>query len=208
MEKPVSVVVSGVGGQGVLLTSEILGNAAMLSGLDVRVTETHGLSQRGGSLVSFVRIGKEVHSPLVDHGSADYMISMELLEALRSSIYSGGDTLHIVSTLEIPPVTVLSGKAKYPPSAEIRSYVASACRKAYFVDAPGMAVTAGKSLYQNVVLLGFFAGVTGGMISRKDFGEALKLLVPGRAVQPNLKAFDLGYQASLKGALLRRSAGR
>jgi indolepyruvate ferredoxin oxidoreductase beta subunit len=192
------VVVSGVGGQGVLLTSEILGNAAMLSGLDVRVTETHGLSQRGGSLVSFVRIGKEVHSPLIDHGGADYIISMELLEALRSSIYSGDKTLHIASTLRIPPVTVLSGKAKYPPSTEIRSSVASSCRKAFFVDAAGMAASAGKSLYQNAVLLGFFSGIADDLIPRKDYGEALRLLVPGGAVAPNLKAFDLGYQDSLK----------
>jgi indolepyruvate ferredoxin oxidoreductase, beta subunit len=198
MEKPVSVVVSGVGGQGVLLTSEILGNAAMLSGLDVRVTETHGLSQRGGSLVSFVRVGKEVHSPLVDQGGADYIISMELLEALKSSVYAGDKTLHIVSTLQIPPVTVLSGKARYPPSAEIRSSVASSCGKAFFVDASGMAATAGGSLYQNAVLLGFFSGIAGNLISQRDYGEALRLLVPERAVAPNLKAFDLGYQESLK----------
>jgi indolepyruvate ferredoxin oxidoreductase beta subunit len=198
MEKPVSVVVSGVGGQGVLLTSEILGNAAMLSGLDVRVTETHGLSQRGGSLVSFVRIGKEVHSPLVDYGGADYIISMELLEAMKSSVYSGDKTVQIVSTLQIPPVTVLSGKAKYPSLAEIKSAVAASCKKAFFVDATGMASLAGRSLYQNAVLLGYFAGTANALIPPKDYGEALRLLIPEKAIAQNLKAFDLGYQASLE----------
>jgi len=197
LEKPLSVVVSGVGGQGVLLTSEILGNAAMLSGLDVRVTETHGLSQRGGSLVSCVRFGKEVHSPLVDYRGADYIISMELLEAAKCSIYAGEETVHIVSTLQIPPVTVLSGKAKYPPSKELMSSVADSCKKAYFVDAAGMATKAGRSLYQNAVLLGFFAGVTDGLIGREDYAKALQILVPAKYVAPNLKAFDMGLQAFL-----------
>lgn len=194
--RPVSIVVSGVGGQGVLLTSEILGNAAMLSGLDVRVTETHGLSQRGGSLVSFVRLGKEVHSPLIDLGAADYIISMELLEALRSSIYSGDRTTLVVSTLQVPPVTVFSGKAKYPPPAEIRSSISSLCKKAFFLDATGMASAAGKSLYQNAVLLGFFAGITRELISPSEYGEALKMLVPERTLASNMKAFDIGYTAS------------
>jgi indolepyruvate ferredoxin oxidoreductase beta subunit len=198
VEKPVSVVVAGVGGQGVLLASEILGNAAMLSGLDVRVTETHGLSQRGGSLVSFVRMGREVHSPLIDHHGADYIISMELLEAMKSSVYSSDKTVHIASTVQIPPVTVLSGKAKYPPSAEIMSIVASSCLRAYFVDAAGLASMAGRSLYQNAVLLGFFTGIAKDLVSREDYGEALKALVPEKSFASNLKAFDLGYQAALK----------
>ncbi len=197
MDKPISVVVSGVGGQGVLLASEILGNAAMISGLDVRVTETHGLSQRGGSLVSFVRIGREVHSPLVDQEGADYIISMELLEALKSSTYSNDKTVCIVSTLQIPPVTVLSGKAKYPPSKEIMSSVSAVCKKAYFVDAAGMASMAGKSLYQNAVLLGFFSGVTEGLLERKDYEKALEILVPPKSFASNVRAFDLGHQAFL-----------
>ena len=194
--RPVSIVVSGVGGQGVLLTSEILGNAAMLSGLDVRVTETHGLSQRGGSLVSFVRFGKEVHSPLIDLGRADYIISMELLEGLRSSVYAGDKTTLVVSTLQVPPVTVFSGKAKYPPPAEIRSSISAICKKAFFLDAAGMASAAGRSLYQNAVLLGFFAGITKELIKPSEYGEALKMLVPERTLPPNLKAFDMGYRAS------------
>jgi indolepyruvate ferredoxin oxidoreductase beta subunit len=194
--RPVSIVVSGVGGQGVLLTSEILGNAAMLSGLDVRVTETHGLSQRGGSLVSFVRLGREVHSPLIDLGEADYIISMELLEALRSSVYAGDRTTLVVSTLQVPPVTVFSGKAKYPPPAEIRSSISAICKKAFFLDAAGMASAAGRSLYQNAVLLGFFAGITRELIKPSEYGEALKMLVPERTLAPNMKAFDMGYRAS------------
>jgi indolepyruvate ferredoxin oxidoreductase beta subunit len=197
--RPVSIVVSGVGGQGVLLTSEILGNAAMLTGLDVRVTETHGLSQRGGSLVSFVRLGKEVHSPLIDYGEADYIISLELLEALRSSVYAGAKTTLVVSTLQVPPVTVFSGKSKYPPSAEIRSSLSSLCKKAFFLDAVGMASGAGRSLYQNAVLLGFFAGITKELISPSEYGDALKMLVPERTLASNMKAFDVGYKASQTG---------
>jgi indolepyruvate ferredoxin oxidoreductase beta subunit len=194
VREAVSVVVAGVGGQGVLLTSEILGNAAMLSGLDVRVTETHGLSQRGGSLVSFVRFGREVHSPLIEFGQADYIISMELLEAARSSAYSGAETVHIVSTLQVPPVTVLSGKAKYPAADEIRSFVAAGCRRAYFVDAAGLASKAGRSLYQNAVLLGFLAGLTRGLLSPKHYEGAMRSLLPQGSLAPNLKAFDLGYR--------------
>jgi indolepyruvate ferredoxin oxidoreductase beta subunit len=194
--RPVSIVVSGVGGQGVLLTSEILGNAAMLAGLDVRVTETHGLSQRGGSLVSFVRLGKEVHSPLIDYGEADYIISLELLEALRSSVYAGDKTTLVTSTLQVPPVTVFSGKAKYPAPGGIRSSLSSLCKKAFFLDAVGMASEAGKSLYQNAVLLGFFAGITKEIISPSEYGEALEMLVPERTLASNMKAFDIGYRAA------------
>jgi indolepyruvate ferredoxin oxidoreductase beta subunit len=194
----ISVVISGVGGQGVLLTSELLGNAGMIAGLDVRVTETHGLSQRGGSLVSFVRLGKEVHSPLVDQGMADYIISMEMLEGYKSAVFGNPHTLHVVSTLEVPPVTVLSGKAKYPSENEMRSHIETSCERAFFVDAAGMALAAGKSLYQNVVLLGFFAGITGQLMDERPYAEALEQLLPEKSLGANLRAFDLGFKAARK----------
>lgn len=189
------IVVSGVGGQGVLLASNLIGNAAMLSGLDARVTETHGLSQRGGSLISFVRVGREVHAPLIDPGSADYIISMELLEGLRSIVYSGRHTIHIANLSKVLPATVLSGKAKYPLVEEIKAKIASSAQDAFFLDAASLAIQAGKVLYQNVVLVGFFAGISN-VAEPKFYQDAIREFVPAKSVEVNLKAFELGLNAS------------
>jgi|YelNatPaOPRAMG01_1025707.scaffolds.fasta_scaffold39057_3 indolepyruvate ferredoxin oxidoreductase beta subunit len=195
MKEITNIVISGVGGQGVLMVSELIGNAAMYMGLDVRVTETHGLSQRGGSLLSYVRIGKVVHSPLVELGGADYIISMELLEAMRTVPYSSKRTIHIVNLRRIPPATVMVGKATYPSFEQIRSTITKETNKAFFVDAYGLARKAGGAIFQNVVMMGFFSKASEPLIERPFYEEAIRHLFKGKHIDSNIEAFRMGYEA-------------
>ncbi len=185
-----SVMIVGVGGQGTLLASRLLGNAVISEGYDVKVSEVHGMSQRGGSVMTYVRFGDEVNSPIIDKGEADLIIAFEQLEAARYLPYLKKGGKIIVNTQQIDPMPVVIGAAQYP-EAIIEKLSAKADVTA--VDALSLAVEAGNSKAVNVVLMGVVAKY---MDINKDVWEkVISETVPPKFKELNLKAFELGYNA-------------
>ena len=178
----------GVGGQGTLLASRILGNTVISRGYDVKVSEVHGMSQRGGSVVTYVKYGDEVYSPIIDKGCADMILAFELLEAYRALPYLKKGGKMIVNTQEIMPMPVITGAAKYP--ADIAEKLSGAA-DVTTVDALKLAEEAGNIKSVNVVLIGVMAKNTD--IPYETWVETVKSTVPPKFLDVNLKAFELGY---------------
>jgi len=202
----VDVIICGVGGQGVLLLAEVLGTAAMREGLDVRVSEIHGMAQRGGPVVCHLRARKgAVYAPTVMDGTADVLLALEPAEAVRALRFVGPKTLALVSKRTIRPVMVSLGLAEYPDMEEVKAALTSTARKAYFIDALKLAEEAGSPLAQNMVMAG--ALVTTGVFpaGREAVLEAMKELVPTKYLEVNLRAFELGEKALR--ALLKQGEG-
>ncbi len=183
-----NIMIVGVGGQGTLLASRILGNAVIRQGYDVKVSEVHGMSQRGGSVVTYVKYGDAVHSPIIDKGEADIILAFELLEAYRAlpALKKGGKM--IVNDQKINPMPVITGAAEYP--ADIRAKLADAVDLTA-VDALSLAREAGNAKAVNVVLIGVMAKNTS--IPYEEWVETIKETVPPKFLEVNLRAFDLGY---------------
>ena len=193
--REMNILITGVGGQGTLLTSRILGALACRLGRDVKVSEVHGMAQRGGSVITYVRIGDEVASPLIEEGGADYMISFELIEALRNVhlVKKGGRV--IVSTQRIAPMTVVAGTARYPDDALPRLRASDVAVDA--VDALELARQAGSIRAVNTVMLGRMARLTG--ISRQTWLDAVGECLPPGTYDVNRAAFDAGYHLIIEG---------
>lgn len=190
MEKDIiSVFITGVGGQGILLASELLSEAAMEEGFDVKKSEVHGMAQRGGSVVSGVRFGKKVYSPLITEGEADILLSFEKLEGLRHIHYLSDQGRAIINNQEIFPGPVSSGLMEYPP--DIQEKIAQFSRHPIFIDGLNMAREVGNVRTINVVLL----GATSLFLPFKP--ETWKFIiekrVPPKTVEVNLMAFQRGY---------------
>lgn len=183
-----NILLGGVGGQGVILASKILSRAALLEGLDIKQSEVHGMSQRGGSVVSHVRIGDVVRSPLVPLGQCDILLGFEPLEALRYAHWVKAEGVVIYSTARINPATVSSGLAEYP-SDIARRLGEFPCRKVA-VDADRLADEAGNRRAANVVLVGALSRSMS--FSRELWDRALAESVPAKALDLNRKAFALG----------------
>lgn len=183
-----NIMIVGVGGQGTLLASRILGNAVIGAGLDVKVSEVHGMSQRGGSVVTYVKYGEKVQSPIVDKGSADIILAFEELEAYRSLPYLKKGGRMIVNTQQINPMPVIIGAAEYPEN--ICEKLQKICDLTT-VDAASLATEAGSIKTVNVVLIGVMATSTD--IPYEDWIETIRNTVPPKFVELNIKAFDLGY---------------
>lgn len=184
-----NIMIVGVGGQGTLLASRILGNAVIGAGLDVKVSEVHGMSQRGGSVVTYVKYGKEVQSPIVDKGTADIILAFEELEAYRAVPYLKKGGRMIVNTQQINPMPVITGAAQYPEN--ICDKLRSLCNDVTTVNAASLAEEAGSLKAVNVVLIGVMATSTD--IPYEDWIDTIKNTVPPKFVELNIKAFDLGY---------------
>ncbi len=187
-ETTTNVLLVGVGGQGVLLISSIIAQAAIASGLDVKTNEVHGMAQRGGSVLAQVRYGPKVFSPLVWEGTVDVLISLEKAEALRYAHYLKPGGLAVVSTQVIVPVTVSSGKATYP--ADIDERLKRAFPRLASVDAEGIAHTLGNSKAANVVVLGAAAGELPAL--SPHWQAALGACVPEKHLELNKRAFMAG----------------
>jgi len=185
-----NIMIVGVGGQGSLLASKILGKAAMDAGLDVKVSEVHGMSQRGGSVVTYVRVGDEVYSPVIGKGDADVIISFELLEAARwlPNLKNGG-TL-VTSTQQINPMPVITGAAVYPASIVDDIKALGVDIRAF--DCTEIAERAGNARASNVALIGLAADVLG--FDYEVLRSAVAACVPAKALDVNLKAFDLAFE--------------
>ncbi len=187
-EKCLNIVIVGVGGQGSLLTSKILAELAKAKNLVVKVSEVHGMAQRGGSVITHVRFGQEVHAPLVASGDADYLLAFEPLEAARSLPYLKQDGQLIVSSQRISPMPVLTGAAEYPE--EPYQSLVSASQAVQALDAHRLAVEAGSFKAVNIVLLGVLSRHLD--FTEQDWLDAITACVPPRTLEVNLKAFKAG----------------
>ncbi len=184
-----SIVIVGVGGQGTLLASRILGALAAELGAEVKVSEVHGMAQRGGNVITHVRIGSGIHSPLVEPGGADYLLAFELLEALRALPYLKKDGTLILNTQRISPMPVITGAAAYPE--EIPEKLSGACC-AVPMDALELAQRAGDGRAVNLVLLGALCRLT--KTDPAKWRSAIEACVPQKTLPVNLAAFELGYE--------------
>ena len=186
-----SIMIVGVGGQGSLLASRLLGNVLLAKGFDVKVSEVHGMSQRGGSVVTYVKYGDEVCSPVIEKGEADVIISFELLESARWLPYLKKGGKLITSTQKLDPMPVITGAAQYPE--DIAAKIKEMGVEVTAVDALGLAEQAGNAKASNVVLMGVVSAQT-------EFEEALwqnaiEQCVPPKFLELNKKAFELGRNA-------------
>ena len=184
-----SIMIVGVGGQGTLLASRILGNVAINSGFDVKVSEVHGMSQRGGSVVTYVRYGEGVASPIIGIGGADTVLAFEELEAYRALPYLKRGGRLIVNTQNISPMPVITGAAKYPE--EIIEKIKEKSVDTVAVDALSIAKEIGNVKAVNVILIGVLAKSSD--IPKEKWVEAVKETVPAKFLELNLKAFEAGY---------------
>ena len=180
----------GVGGQGTLLASRILGNTVINEGYDVKVSEVHGMSQRGGSVVTYVKYGDKVYSPIIDEGEADIILAFELLEAYRALPYLKKGGKIIVNTQQIDPMPVITGATEYP--SDIVSKL-SAVADVTVADALSCAKEAGNAKAVNVVLIGVLAKASD--IAYDKWVETIKTTVPPKFLDIILKAFDIGYNS-------------
>jgi len=190
----VDVYLVGVGGQGIITASKIIGDAAILSGKKVVLSETHGMAQRGGSVVCTARIG-DMSSALILDGQADVIVSFELLETLRALNKASGKTIVITSTEQIVPLSISTQKLHYPTLEEVRIEVGKVAKIFIQVDAPKLAEDSSVPKSSNIVMVGALAGtgVTG--IERRHFEKAVEMNIP-RWVPENLEAFAKGFQVA------------
>jgi len=182
------IILCGVGGQGILSIATIIGEAATRADVNLKQAEVHGMSQRGGSVVTYVKFGKEVYSPIIDKGCADIILAFELLEAYRALPYLRKGGKMIVNTQQINPMPVITGAAEYPESIEGK--LGALCDLTA-LDALSLAKEAGNIKAVNVVLIGVMAKNT--EIAYGQWIEMIKNTVPAKLLDVNLKAFDLGY---------------
>ena len=186
-----NIIIVGVGGQGILLTSKILGYLALKMGDDVKVSEVHGMSQRGGSVVTYVRYGERVYSPIVDAGEADCIIAFELLEAARWAGYLKKGGRIIANTQQINPMPVITGAAAYPAGLEEK--IAATGAQLDAIDALALAEQAGSAKAVNLVLLGRFSRAFD--FTLEEWFAAMEQRVPEKYLALNRRAFLLGRDA-------------
>ena len=183
-----NMMIVGVGGQGSLLASKLLGHLLMGQGYDVKVSEVHGMSQRGGSVVTYVRWGDKVYSPIVDKGEADFIVSFELLEAARYLEYLRPDGQIVTSTQQIDPMPVITGAASYPEGLTEKMQALGAKVDAF--DALKLAEEAGSAKAANIVLMGRLSHYFD--LPEEAWMKALEAVVPAKFLEMNKKAFALG----------------
>lgn len=183
------LVIVGVGGQGVILISDVVGRAAVMAGKPVCGAETHGMAQRGGSVINHTRIGCSF-SPLVALGGADVLLALEPGEALRFARYLSPEGLALVNTRPVLPATVTAGLASYPPIPKILSSLSEHCSRVLDMDATALAGKAGTAQAMNVVMLGALSRFI--PLSEESILQCLAQVVPARFLEANKRAFALG----------------
>lgn len=188
--KTTSILIAGVGGQGTLLASMILGHIALNQGFDVKLSEVHGMAQRGGSVITHARFGEKVYSPVIDLGGADILISFEQLEALRWLPYVKKDGIVLSNTQKILPMPVITGVMEY--TGDVEAKIKSEIENVVFVDALSLACKAGSPKAVNSVMLGLLAKNMD--IEKSAWTNAIKETVKPKFVEMNIKAFDYGYE--------------
>jgi len=194
MIKEFNILITGVGGQGVILMSELLGKSAVKDGLKVRGSEILGMAVRGGSVTSAIRIGDEVYGPLIPLGKCDILIGMEPSEALRNITYLSKSSLVILNTVATVPFTVSLGQSKYPGLDEILGKLPQASDRVIKLDAAQLAQQAGSLLTTNIVMLGALFSTEQLPINTETIKETIRARFPAKVAPVNIKAFDLGYE--------------
>lgn len=187
-----NIMIVGVGGQGTLLASKMLGYVLLQQGYDVKVSEVHGMSQRGGSVVTYVRYGKKVYSPVIDKGEADVIISFEKLEAARWLEFLKKDGTIITNTQEVEPMPVITGAAAYPENLIVKMQAAGA--KVDAKDFLSIAQEAGSAKAVNIALMGRLSTYFS-EISDEQWQDAIEKIVPPKFLDLNRKAFEAGRNA-------------
>ena len=183
-----NIMIVGVGGQGSLLASKLLGHLLMSQGYDVKVSEVHGMSQRGGSVVTYVRYGEKVYSPVIDKGEADYIVSFELLEAARWLPFLKKDGQIVTNTQQIDPMPVITGVAEYPE--DLVNKLKATGAKVDALDCLSLAEEAGSAKAVNIVLLGRLSHYFD--LPDEAWMRSLEANVPSKFLEMNKKAFELG----------------
>ncbi len=186
-----NIMIVGVGGQGSLLASKLLGHLLLSQGYDVKVSEVHGMSQRGGSVVTYVRYGDHVYSPVIDRGEADFIVSFELLEAARWLPFLKKDGQIVTNTQQIDPMPVITGAVEYPQ--DLVEKLRSAGAKVDAMNCLKLAKEAGSAKAVNIVLLGRLSHYFD--LPQEAWMASLEANVPAKFLEMNKKAFELGKNA-------------
>ncbi len=190
-----SIVLTGTGGQGTILATRVISLAAVKNGYKVRSTESLGMAQRGGSVVSHLRFGNEIYSPLVPEGGADVLLGFELIEAVRRADKLKRGGVAIINDLVIPPREVLAGSGHFS-EAELRNFINGLNAETFTFNFTGIAVDAGSFRVTSAVMLGAFSARSNSPLSHQLLRETLIDLVPEKMTKINLAAFDMGREAA------------
>jgi indolepyruvate ferredoxin oxidoreductase, beta subunit len=192
--KELNIILGGVGGQGVILMSDLLGHAAVEEGLEIQGSEVLGMAQRGGSVFSNIRLGSGVTAPLTPQGKCDILVSLEASEALRYVRELNANSLVIINTTEIKPYTVSTGESTYPELDSILEMVRRVTDHIITIDATQIAREAGNLLATNTAMLGALFGSGRLPVKVETIKELIQSRVPPKAIAANLKAFDIGFE--------------
>ncbi len=191
--KKQDILMTGVGGQGTILASDILGEAALLAGYDIKKTDTLGMAQRGGSVISHIRIGDHVYAPLIAEGDVDILIAFEKLEAIRWCTYLRTGGIAIINNLAMPPLSVGLGTSKYPDDKEILAVFKKITNHVYFVDGTSRAQQLGDARTLNTLMMGCISTFL--PIDIPIWKEAIAHRIPAKIREINFRAFDEGREA-------------
>jgi len=194
---PLNIIIAGVGGQGNIMASLLLGRILVSKGYHVVIGETYGASQRGGSVMSHIRVTKKGEvSPIIPKGKADFIIALEPAEALRvMSEYGNPDVRVISNTRPIYPVDVITGALEYPDIEDLKRIIEENSMEARFIDATEMALKVKTPILANIIMMGAFSAWNALPLSDTDFEEAIREQVPKKHLDKNLEAFKEGVQA-------------
>ena len=201
MKKSINFMLAGVGGQGTILASDVLANVGLAAGYQAKQAEVHGMSQRGGSVTSYVRWGETVYSPLVGAGEVDVFLTFEKAEALRNLDQLRPGALAVVSLEAIKPVTVTSSGQPYPEDSHMRACIEKVTPHAYYVDAQAVATELGNLKVSNVALMGALSclmesqGISEPELTAETWLEVISARVPKKTIELNRKAFMAGREA-------------
>jgi indolepyruvate ferredoxin oxidoreductase beta subunit len=193
---PFNVIIGGVGGQGNVLASQILGEILVSQGYVITIGETYGASQRGGAVMSHLRISrKDQFSPLIPEGQCDLLVALEPVEGLRIlDFYGNPKVMTLLNTRTIHPIDVISGDATYPEVSRVISKIKDLSRRVWTLNATEIALEMGDPIFSNIVMLGALCAMDVLPINREGFESIIKDLLPSRRLDENMKAFDRGRQ--------------
>lgn len=194
---PFNVIIGGVGGQGNVLASQILGEMLVSQGYVITIGETYGASQRGGAVMSHLRIStKDQFSPLIPEAQCDLLVSLEPVEGLRIlDTYGNPRVMTLLNTRPIHPIDVISGDAAYPEVSRVISKIKELSRQVWTLNATEIALEMGDPIFSNIVMLGALCAIDVLPIQRQGFETIIRDLLPSRLLEENLKAFDKGREA-------------